>query len=71
MEGEVYPFGQLKENACEEDLVLVHKKLIYHSERELEILRKMAAFLGSLDSEFLVGLHHWEQGGDGRFHFYY
>ena len=31
----------------------------------------MAGFLGSLDSEYLVGLHHWEQGGDGRFHFYY
>jgi hypothetical protein len=33
MEGEAYPFGQLKETASEEDLVLVHKKLIYHSER--------------------------------------
>jgi hypothetical protein len=33
MESEGYPFGQLKENAGEEDLVLVHKKLAYHSER--------------------------------------
>lgn len=31
----------------------------------------MAAFLGSLDSDYLIALHHWEHSNDGKFHFYY
>jgi hypothetical protein len=71
MEGEGYPFGQLKETVSEEELVLVHKKLIYHSEKELEILKKMSAFISSLESEFLISLHHAERTPDNKYHFYY
>lgn len=66
-----YPFGQLKETISDEQLVLVHKKLTFYSERELEILKKMSQFLGSLDSDYLISLHHFEQGNDNKFHFYY
>ena len=31
----------------------------------------MSAFLSSLESEFLIVLHHSERAADNKFHFYY
>jgi hypothetical protein len=67
---EGYPFGELKE-AHGEEVVVVRKKLVYHSPAQLEIIKKMVQFLSTLDSEFLIQLRSCENNGGGEFYFYY
>ena len=55
----------------EGELVLVHKRLIYESEEELQILEKMASDLMSINSEYLISLHHTERTKDSRYNLYY
>lgn len=66
-----FPFGQLKESVGEETVVLVRKRLIFHSEKELEIIKKMVGFLEGVSHDNLVNFSHAERAADHTVHFYY
>ena len=71
MEGSGFPFGEIKENVGEEEEVLVRKALTYSSEGELVMLQKMASFLTTLDSEYVIRLHHMQTSKEGEAHLFY